>query len=145
MVVDNHKYELRLGGPGGTATLNSRPLTEEELQTFREATMSYQWIPVGWTRFTHSEIEARFRTVLGNFGTYHFIRNNCRHFLQRACRDLLHMVDDYAFFRVDILTRPAFVLIFYYIAHPMLVQRDEFFSFMFRCILGRGETRCFHS
>lgn len=140
VVVDNHKYELRLAGSGDPVPIyHSRVLQEEERSHFEDATFTFQWMHVGWTHFTHEERETRLRAVMDGFGPYNLFRNNCRHFVQAACQSVLHIVARTdAMFEVEVMTQTALALAFYYLARPMLVQRDEFIHFIFICVLGPG-------
>lgn len=89
LIVDEHKYELRLDSSTRHRPIFSeRPLHPGEAEKIRSS-FGHHWFVVGWTHRQHRDIQAIFNGVMNEFGLYDRIHNNCRHFLQVGCYTIL--------------------------------------------------------
>ncbi|RDB17067.1 hypothetical protein Hypma_001941 [Hypsizygus marmoreus] len=88
LLIAGHKYELRLDAGCGRPLFNDRPLQPDEEESICNTVRNHIVI-VGWTRKEPRDIRIIFQRLADNFGAYHRIKNNCRHFLQFGCLDLL--------------------------------------------------------
>lgn len=86
LIIRDHKYDMTLNAR--TAVFKDRPLEPGEADKIRNQSGN-GWFIVGWTNRSHEEIKAVFKEINETFGTYDVIDNNCRHFLQRGCQQIL--------------------------------------------------------
>lgn len=137
LLIDGHKYELRLDAVSGRPLFNDRPLSRHEEDLISNTILNHI-VLAGWTRKEPRAIRGIFQDLANNFGPYHRIDNNCRHFLQEGCLDVLDVMcrwDENMLLvgTEDLLLIPKMVVMMW------RAMSREFFRFIWGQMWGPGE------
>jgi len=87
VIIGDYKYELGLDANSNRPFSRHKRLEPREMKALRYS-FSHFWSIHGWTSEDHEAIASHFAEVVNQFGPYHLLYNNCRHFLYVSLRSL---------------------------------------------------------